>query len=73
MQQTPSNFSLEQTTKVICSNKDCDSELFTNQFHIRKASPIVTGMSKPAYVPIPLFVCSKCGHVNEEFLPKEVI
>ena len=31
----------------------------------------MTGTAQDALLPIPVFACSKCGHVNEEFLPKE--
>jgi hypothetical protein len=31
-----------------------------------------TGTAQDALVPIPLFACAKCGHVNNEFLPLEM-
>ena len=38
----------------------------------RKASGILTGTGKTSYIPIPVFNCRDCGHVNEEFRPKEI-
>jgi hypothetical protein len=26
----------------------------------------------PSYIPIPVFACLKCNHVNKEFLPREI-
>jgi hypothetical protein len=40
--------------------------------HIRKVSGILTGTGQPSYIPIPVFACDKCSHVNEEFLPREL-
>jgi hypothetical protein len=39
---------------------------------MRKVSGILTGTGQPSYIPIPLFACNKCGHVNKEFLPPEL-
>ncbi len=64
------NLDLNQTTGVTCD--ECQSNFFDQALVIRKASGLLTGQAKPSYIPIPVFKCSKCGHVNEEFLPKEV-
>jgi len=39
---------------------------------LRKASRFITGTAQDALIPIPVFACSKCGHVNEEFLPSQL-
>ncbi len=36
----------------------------------RKASKFLAGTEKDALIPLPVFSCSKCGHVNDEFLPE---
>lgn len=64
------NLDLNQTTGVTCD--ECQSNFFDQALVIRKASGLLTGQAKPSYIPIPVFKCSKCGYVNEEFLPKEV-
>lgn len=64
------NVDLSQTLSVTCEK--CEGSYFEQALIIRKVSALLTGQGKPGFVPIPIFKCSKCGHVNEEFLPKEV-
>ena len=70
MEQPNLNLDIKQTTGVTCD--ECGHIHFQQVLHIRKASGILTGTGKPTYVPIPVFACNSCGHVNAEFLPKEV-
>lgn len=64
------NLDIKQTSGVVC--EECNHTFFEQALHIRKASGLLTGTGKPTYIPIPVFACQKCGHVNAEFLPKEV-
>jgi uncharacterized Zn finger protein len=59
------NISLDQTTNVNCN--ECGHLYFVQQLRIQKISGLLTGQSHPSYVPVPVFACSKCGHVNSEF------
>lgn len=63
------NISMEDTVAVECDQ--CSSMYFEQALHIRKASGLLTGQAKPSYMPIPVFRCVDCGHINSEFLPKE--
>jgi len=65
------NVSLDKTTGVVCES--CGSETFQEALLLRKVSKFLTGQAQDGILPIPTFVCSKCGHVNEEFYPKELI
>ena len=64
------NVDINQTQSVIC--EECGGVYFEQALIIRKASGFLTGQAKPSYIPIPVFKCGDCGHVNSEFLPKEV-
>jgi predicted nucleic-acid-binding Zn-ribbon protein len=64
------NVDLSQTTGVTCD--ECGGTYFEEGIVIRKASGFLTGTGQPTYIPIPVFSCKKCKHVNTEFLPKEV-
>jgi|TARA_B110000967_G_C18702010_1_gene468336 predicted nucleic-acid-binding Zn-ribbon protein len=64
------NVDINQTTGVTCD--ECGSSFFQQGIVIRKASGLLTGTGQTSYIPIPIFTCTKCGHVNAEFLPKEV-
>lgn len=61
------NVDINQTSAVLC--EECSHELFDHALHLRKASGLLTGTGKPSYIPIPVFSCRECGHVNAEFQP----
>jgi uncharacterized Zn finger protein len=70
-QQTPKlNVSLNKTVAFECD--ECQNQVFIQGVLLRKASKFLTGTTQDAVVPIPIFACSKCGHVNQEFIPKEL-
>jgi uncharacterized Zn finger protein len=69
-QQPKLNISLDKTQPMVCEK--CENEVFVEGVMLRKASKFLTGTTQDAVVPIPVFTCSKCGHVNNDFLPKEL-
>jgi len=69
-QPTQLNVSLDQTDEVSCQS--CGHRYFHQALYIRKASGLLTGTGQTSYIPIPVFACDKCSHVNTEFLPREV-
>jgi uncharacterized Zn finger protein len=64
------NISLDKTTGMSCD--ECGNEVFQEGVMLRKASRFLTGTAQDAMIPIQVFACSKCGHVNEEFLPMQL-
>jgi uncharacterized Zn finger protein len=70
MEQPQLNIGLDKTTAASCD--ECENEVFQEGVMLRKASRFLTGTSQDAIIPIPVFTCSKCGHVNAEFLPKNL-
>ena len=70
MQNNKLNVDYNQTLPVTCD--ECGHTYFDQALVIRKASGILTGTGQPSYVPIPVFACKSCGHVNSEFQPKEI-
>ena len=67
-QQVNINVTLDKTTKVECEN--CQHNIFTEGLMLRKASKFLTGTTQDALIPIPVFYCSKCGHINSDMMPK---
>ena len=65
------NVSIKDATPVAC--EECQHEVFSQQFMLRKVSRFVTGTTEDGFLPIPVFACSKCGHVNKDFLPPETV
>jgi uncharacterized Zn finger protein len=70
MQAPKLNVSLDKTVAMTCD--ECGHEVFQEGMMLRKVSKFLTGNAQDGLVPIPVFMCSKCGHVNQEFLPKEL-
>lgn len=69
MEQPQFNLDLSQTTPVVC--EECGHEHFTEVSLMRKLSPMLSPTGQAAMIPIPVYACAKCGHVNKEFLPKD--
>ena len=60
------NVDLSSVDNVKCN--ECDNETFVPAFIIKQVSALMSPTGKETLVPIQLFKCSKCGHVNEKFL-----
>ena len=61
---------LSKTTPIKC--EECGNQTFIEATMLRRVSRLLLGEPKDGILPIPVFTCSKCGHVNKEFLPKGV-
>ena len=46
----------------------CGASNFINIYKIRKISGLMTGTGKDMIIPVPVYACADCGHVNEKFL-----
>lgn len=60
---------LEQTEGITCDS--CGSDTFHPAFLLRKVSALISPTGKETVIPVQVFACDSCGHVNEEFLPIE--
>jgi len=69
-EQVNLNITLDKTSAVSCD--ECSHEVFQEGVMLRKASRFITGTAQDAIIPIQVFTCTKCGHVNEEFLPTQL-
>ena len=69
-QQVNMNISLDKTTEVTCDK--CSNSAFQEVVLLRKASRFVTGTPQDAIIPIPVFACTGCRHINESFLPAQL-
>jgi hypothetical protein len=64
------NITLDKTTAVECDK--CGGQTFKDVVMLRKASRFVTGTAQDALIPIQVFACTSCNHVNDEFLPTQL-
>lgn len=61
---------LSLATDIKCEK--CNNDTFINGVKVKRLSAIATGYPKDVIVPIQIFICCKCYHVNSEFLPREI-
>ena len=47
--------------------ESCDHDTFQEVLKLTKLSKETTGQYKDTLVPVPMFACTKCGHINKEF------
>jgi hypothetical protein len=63
------NVDLSQADDVKCV--ECEHDVFIPVFLIKKISAIMSPNGQEVIAPMQVFGCNKCGHVNEEFMPRE--
>ena len=63
------NIDFSQTTAEVC--EAYGNETFVQVFKMRKLSALLSPMGQESMIPIQVFACAKCGHINKGFLPKE--
>ena len=68
-QQPQMNVDFSQTTAEICES--CENDTFTQVYKMRKLSALLSPTGQETMVPIQVFACAKCGHINKGFLPQE--
>ena len=73
MEQPQMNIDIKQTTSVSCENKKCKNDTFIPAFKMRKMSALLSPHGKETMIPINVFACNECGHINKAFLPQELI
>ena len=68
LQQT---IDVSKTTPVKCEK--CENQTFKQTLIIRKLSALVSPNGQEQYIPVGVFACEKCGHVNSEFEKMESV
>ena len=58
---------LENTDALECD--ECGSTTFRPAFLLRKVSALVSPTGKATMLPVQLFSCIACNHVNKDMLP----
>jgi len=56
---------LKSAETVKCES--CGGETFREVYSFKKVSKLLTGSTKDALVPFPMYKCEECGYINEEF------
>ena len=66
--QQQMNVDFSQTTSEVCEK--CKNDTFQQAFKMRKLSALLSPTVTEAMIPIQIFACTKCSHINPGFLPK---
>ena len=63
------NIDFNKTTAEICEK--CENDTFQQVYRMRKLSALLSPSGQETMIPIQVFACAKCGHINKGFQPKE--
>ena len=69
--QAQQTIDMSQTTPVKCEK--CENSTFKQTLLIRKLSALVAPNGQETVIPVAVFACEKCGHVNAEFEKMETV
>jgi len=68
-EQPQMNIDFSQTTAEVCEK--CENDTFTQVYKMRTLSALLSPAGQETKIPVQIFACAKCGHINPGFLPKE--
>ena len=68
-QQPQMNIDIKQTTAEVCEK--CENDTFVQVYRMRKLSALLSPTGQETMIPIQVFACAKCSHINKGFQPKE--
>lgn len=59
---------LKQSEDLCCES--CNELNFLQVVRLKRISGLATGTGKDALIPVPVYACASCGHVNKMFWMK---
>ena len=63
--QMQEQIDISRTSAIKCDK--CENQTFKQSLLLRKLSALVSPSGQETLVPVQVFVCEKCGHVNSDF------
>ena len=63
--QMEEQIDFSETTEIKC--EACGGQTFKQTLLMRKMSALVSPDGQETIIPMAVFACEKCGHVNKEF------
>ena len=63
--QMQEQIDFSKTTEIKC--EACGGQTFKQTLLMRKMSALVSPNGQETIIPMQVFACEKCGHVNKEF------
>ena len=69
--QMQEQIDISKTSAIKCDK--CENQTFKQSLLLRKLSALVSPNGQETLVPVQVFACEKCGHVNSEFEKMESV
>ena len=66
-QQSNVQVDLTQAETILCEK--CSNGLFIPSFFLKKLSAVVSPTGQEAIIPIQVYSCGNCGHINSKLNP----
>jgi len=63
--QMQQQIDISKTSAINCDK--CENQTFKQSLLLRKLSALVSPNGQETLVPVQVFACESCGHVNSEF------
>lgn len=64
------NIRPEDLDDISCEN--CEGKVFREASMFKRLSALLSPSGKEQVIPVPVFRCDDCGHINDAFLPKSL-
>ena len=68
--QMEEQIDFSKTTEIKCDS--CGGQTFKQTLLMRKMSALVSPNGQETIIPMAVFACEKCNHVNQEFTKMEL-
>ena len=69
---TPTLDSIDLTHATTLECEECGCQGFKQTLILKKLSALMSPSGQEAMIPIQVFACTECSHVNKGFQPKDV-
>ena len=66
-QQANVQLDLSQAETILCEK--CSNGLFIQSFFLKKLSALVSPTGQEAVIPVQVYSCGNCGHINQKLNP----
>ena len=63
------NINPDDLVDVVCN--ECGGQTFVQAFLFKKLSAVLSPNGKESMIPLQIFKCDSCGHINDEFIPNK--
>ena len=66
-QPPQAQINIKDTETIVCEK--CGNGLFIQSFFLKKISALVSPTGKESIIPVQVYSCGNCGHINKKLNP----